>query len=76
MRAYVLIKADPGKAKIIARKLKQSKKVAESCLVTGPYDCIAVIEGKDVSEIGKIVVSNIQGLSGVRDTITCLQVDL
>jgi hypothetical protein len=38
----------------------------------GPYDAVAVVEGDDVNQIGHIIVSSIQPIPGVLETITCL----
>lgn len=76
MRAYLLIKTEPGKAKSVLGAVRRIKGIVEATAVTGPYDCIATAEAEDVSHLGKLVVSKVQVLTGVRDTITCLHVEL
>ena len=42
-----------------------------SCNVTGPHDVIAVSQTDTMEELGRIVVTRIQGLEGITRTITC-----
>jgi hypothetical protein len=44
--------------------------------LAGPYDAIAVVEGPDLDELGKTVVSRIQLIDGVTRTLTCPIVQL
>ncbi|MGB2799290.1 MAG: Lrp/AsnC ligand binding domain-containing protein [Dehalococcoidia bacterium] len=44
--------------------------------VTGPYDVIAVLEGKDVNALGDLVTAHIHTISGVARTVTCLAMEL
>ena len=44
--------------------------------VTGPYDLIAVIEGKDLNSVGDVVTSKIHTVQGIVRTVTCLAVSL
>ena len=72
--AYVLIEAAPRKARTACAKIARLDGVTSSCLVTGPYDIIALVEGKDPAAIGQLVMSKIQGVDGVGRTITCVVV--
>lgn len=40
-------------------------------IVTGPFDVIARVEADSLDELGKMVVSRIQAVKGVRRTLTC-----
>jgi DNA-binding Lrp family transcriptional regulator len=40
--------------------------------VTGPYDAIAVIQGKTLNEIGDLVTAKVHPIRGVSRTVTCL----
>ena len=44
--------------------------------VTGQFDLIALVEGEDVNEVGKISYSKIQMIEGVIRTITCNVIEL
>jgi DNA-binding Lrp family transcriptional regulator len=39
--------------------------------VTGPYDVIVRAEADNVDDLGKMVVAQIQGISGITRTLTC-----
>lgn len=72
--AYVLIEAAPKKALQTCAKIAKIAGVKSAHLVTGPYDIIALVEGKDPSAIGRLVLSKIQAVDGVGKTITCVVV--
>lgn len=72
--AYVLIEAAPKRALQACGKIAKVAGVKSAHLVTGPYDIIALVEGKDPGAIGKLVLSKIQAVPGVGKTITCVVV--
>ena len=72
--AYVLIEAVPKKARTASAKIARIAGVRSAHLVTGPYDIIALVEGRDPTSIGKTVLSKIQAVDGVEKTITCVVV--
>ena len=72
--AYVLIEAVPKKARSACTKIARIPGVQTAHLITGPYDIIALVEGKDPGSIGKTVLSKIQAVEGVEKTITCVVV--
>jgi DNA-binding Lrp family transcriptional regulator len=72
--AYVLIEAAPKKALPACTKIAKIPGVKSAHLVTGPYDIIALVEAKDPSAIGKLVMSRLQAVAGVGKTITCVVV--
>jgi|APDOM4702015118_1054815.scaffolds.fasta_scaffold1591127_1 DNA-binding Lrp family transcriptional regulator len=72
--AYVLIEAAPKKARAACGKIAKLSGVCSAHLVTGPYDIIALVEGKDPAAIGKLVMAKIQAVDGVGRTITCVVV--
>ena len=39
--------------------------------VTGPYDVIVRAEARNVDELGKLVVAQIQAVEGITRTLTC-----
>ena len=39
--------------------------------VTGPYDVIVRAEARNVDELGKLVVAQIQNVAGITRTLTC-----
>ena len=74
--AYVLINATPGRAGEARKQMAELPGVKSAHAVTGAYDIIAYIEGGDVSELGNTVVSKIQSIDGIAQTMTCVVVEL
>ena len=52
--------------------LKQLEGVESVNTVTGPYDAIATIEGKSLTEIGELVTAKIHPIGGISRAVTCL----
>ena len=44
--------------------------------MTGPYDVIVRAEADTMDELGKLVVANVQAVSGITRTLTCPVVHL
>ncbi len=74
--AIILVTADPGRDRKVAQALKKIKGVSGICLVSGLYDVVATIQGRNPEEILGTVYDKIRGLSGVRGshTMFCLEV--
>jgi DNA-binding Lrp family transcriptional regulator len=72
MRAYLLIESDSGKTNDVMDGLRQLPGVTQVDAVTGPYDVVAILSASDSNAIGKLVLNDIQGIPGVRHTLTCL----
>ena len=73
-KAYVLIETEVGKAAEVATALRAIPGIVGADSVTGPYDVIAVAVGADVNTIGRLVMTEIHGLPGLRHTLTCIVV--
>ncbi|GAF69638.1 unnamed protein product [marine sediment metagenome] len=80
VKAFVFIEVAAGKSREVVAgitDLQQKRKEIQSVeAVTGPYDVIAVVEGPNVNAIGDLVTKNIQSVSGVMRTVTCLVMKL
>lgn len=76
MTAYLLIEVERGRAESVVKELKKIKQVKIAHAVTGPYDVIAVVEGKDPEELAKAVLSEVHTVPGVARTLTCFAVEL
>jgi DNA-binding Lrp family transcriptional regulator len=74
IKAYVLIEVDIGKTRGVVEAIYRLKGVVSIDAVTGPYDAIAVIQAKTMSEIGDLVVSMVHAVAGVSRTVTCIAV--
>jgi DNA-binding Lrp family transcriptional regulator len=71
MIAYILIQTEVGVAGQVAAEVAGAKGVRSADGVTGPYDVIARAEAADLDELGKLVVGQIQSVTGVTRTLTC-----
>jgi DNA-binding Lrp family transcriptional regulator len=69
--AFVLIQTEVGKAAAVAEQIRGLDGVASADDVTGPYDVIVRVEADTVDELGKLVVANVQAVSGITRTLTC-----
>ena len=80
MKAFVLIEVAAGKSREVVAGItdlqQKRKEILSVEAVTGPYDVIAVVEGPDVNAIGDLVNKNIQSVSGIMRTVTCLAMKL
>lgn len=71
-RGYVLVDIEVGKGQAVRERLKQSPGITQADLVMGPHDLVAVIEAESIEEVGRLVVSDLHGIPGVKNTITLL----
>jgi DNA-binding Lrp family transcriptional regulator len=76
VQAYILIQTEVGKAAAVAREITDIKGVTQAEDVTGPYDVIVRAEARNVHELGKHEVANVQGVAGITRTLTCPVVHL
>lgn len=74
MKAYVLISVEPGKALKVQESIVKVEGVLSADLITGPFDIIASVEAENLKALGDLVISKIQNIEGVRNTLTCLVV--
>ena len=73
-KAFVLIETVVGRNKGVVAALGQLEGVKSVDTVTGPYDIIAVIEGKTLNDIGDLVTGKIHPTVGISRTVTCLAI--
>lgn len=74
--AYILIQTEVGKAAQVATQVGDIQGVVSAEDVTGPYDVIARASADTVDELGQMVVSRVQMISGITRTLTCPVVHL
>lgn len=72
--AYILIQVTTGKAFEVLKAIRNVEGVKDAHTVTGEYDIIALVEAKDLDELGKLVVSKIQKIEGIIRTVTAIVV--
>ena len=71
-KAFVLIEAVVGKSQEVVTAIRKLEGVTSVDAVTGPYDVIAIVQGKSLNEIGDLVTRKIQPVQGISRTVTCL----
>jgi len=76
MKAYVLINIRAGEVKEVVRQLRRSQNIVEANMTFGPYDAVAVIDAPDINSIGNLIASTVQPIPGVKETMTCLAVEI
>lgn len=70
VKAYILIQAEVNAAQV-ATEIRQIEGVESAEDVSGPYDVIVRVSAENMDELGKLVVSKIQGVEGITRTLTC-----
>lgn len=76
VQAYILIQTEVGKARDVAAAIGAVEGIVRVDAVTGPYDVIVLGEARNVDELGKMIVSKVQLVSGITRTLTCSVVHL
>lgn len=75
MKAYVLVNIRTGEIKDVVRQMRKVPQVREVNMTFGPYDAVAILEARDLDDLGTILAASIQPIPGVEETLTCLAVD-
>jgi DNA-binding Lrp family transcriptional regulator len=71
VQAYVLIQTEVGQTAKVAKGVGAVDGVGSAVSVTGPYDIIALVEAATIDDLGRMVVSHIQGIKRTTRTLTC-----
>ena len=71
-KAYVLINADVAYTKQVMHRLREMQGLVEVHEVLGPYDIVAAVVADDVHSILRILQTDIRGIAGIRNTVTCI----
>ena len=74
MKAFVLLKVDVGRLFDVLDEVKKTEGVREAYAITGEWDVIAFLEVEKPEDIARIVGHKLQGLKGVRGTLTFVAV--
>jgi DNA-binding Lrp family transcriptional regulator len=69
--AYVLIQTEVGRASDVTMALREIDGFSEAHDVTGPYDVIAKATAESMTDLGRLVVAELQKIAGVTRTVTC-----
>ncbi|MBN2026677.1 MAG: Lrp/AsnC ligand binding domain-containing protein [Actinobacteria bacterium] len=76
MRAFVLIKVEPGRVKDVFRTIKEMRAVVDAYCITGPDDIVAVLESEDAKGVSEVVIADLHDVEGIRGTDTRIVVEL
>ena len=71
-RAYILIETSVGAARDVLVALRNMENVAEADIITGTYDLIVLAEAQNMVALVDLVTAQVQSISGVERTITCV----
>ena len=71
-RAYILIETKVGQAKEVLTALRAIDNISEADIITGNHDVIALVEAEDMVALVDLVTAQVQAISGVERTITCV----
>lgn len=75
MRALILVKFASLATRDAYRHLRETPTVLDSSMVYGRYDAYAFIQGENLETIRHIILSEIQTIPGVVETLPCILVE-
>jgi len=76
VKAFVLIKVEPGKIRHVFEALSGMRAVVEAYCVTGPDDIIAMLESDDAKGVSEVVIADLHDVDGIKGTDTRIVVEL
>jgi DNA-binding Lrp family transcriptional regulator len=76
MKAFVLIKVEPGKVRSAFEAISAMRAVVEAYCITGPDDIIAVLESQDAKGVSEVVIADLHDVEGIKGTDTRIVVEL
>lgn len=74
VKAFVLVQAQLGRSKSVARAIARVRGVKMVHAVTGVYDVIAYLEMPDMVTLSELVIKKVQSVKGVERTHTAVVV--
>ncbi len=72
--AFVLISFLPNpkiSQRQLAREIARIKNVYEVYIIAGEWDLLLKVRGKDMEEIGQLILDKLRSMKGVGKTVTC-----
>lgn len=73
--AYVLVQTEVNAAHV-AEDIRKIEGVESADDVSGPYDIVVRVTARSMDELGRLVVTRLQGIAGITRTLTCPVVEL
>jgi DNA-binding Lrp family transcriptional regulator len=74
VKAFVLVQAELGRSRSVARAIAKVRGVKMVHAVTGLYDVIAYLEMRDMTTLSELVIRKVQSVKGVERTHTAIVV--
>jgi len=74
VKAFVLVQAQLGRSRSVAKAIEKVKGVKMVFAVTGVYDVIAYMEMRDMTTLSELVIKKVQSVKGVERTHTAIVV--
>lgn len=74
VKAYVLVQAQLGRSRSVAKTIAKARGVKMVHAVTGVYDVIAYLELHDMTSLSEFVMKKVQAVKGVERTHTAIVV--
>ncbi len=74
VRAFVLVQAQLGRSRAVAKAIAKVRGVKMVHAVTGVYDVIAYLEIADMTTLSALVMKKVQSVKGVERTHTAIVV--
>ncbi|MDP9341340.1 MAG: Lrp/AsnC ligand binding domain-containing protein [Actinomycetota bacterium] len=71
MDAYMLVQTQIGQSREVAREIGRLEGVVYAEPITGPYDVVARVRGRDMFSLNGTTLAAIQEIPGVTRTVTC-----
>ena len=71
-KAFILIESEVGRVQQVAGSIRALPGIASADVITGNYDIIVLVEAADMGAMAELVTGQVQGITGVLRTITCV----
>ena len=71
LTAWVLIQTEVGRAGEVAAAVAAIDGVELAEVTAGPFDIVAKVRARSLDELGRLIVSRVQGVPGTMRTLTC-----
>jgi len=73
--AFVMINAELGSEKALAKELRSIEGVVEANEVYGVYDIVVKVDLPTMDKLKEVISRKIRGLNGVRSTLTMMVIE-
>jgi DNA-binding Lrp family transcriptional regulator len=75
IEAFIFVECTSGRTKDVLSEVRKIAGVKSAHAITGNYDIIVLGEAQNLNELGEMIVTKIQAVSGVLRTSTSMVVD-